>query len=117
MRLSSLFCFENPALKIISQYEEEEEGHRLPCPGYRCIIRVVRCPVMAVRTDLADRPVPEATEKNAEQAAERLHSTAGYFVPKPLTETDCLMNVGLYPPYLMQLWLCLQIANFLMYWT
>jgi len=56
---------------------------------------------------LQNCPAPEATEKSAEQAAGRLNSTAGFFFPKALAETDHLMNVGLYLPYRMQLWMCL----------
>lgn len=68
-----------------------------------CIARVVKHPEVTVRTD---HPLPEATERTAQQAAGGLSSTAGYFVPTSLTKTDHLMNVEHYTPYLMHLWMC-----------
>lgn len=103
VRLTSLFSFENPALKTRCHNSVRGRGRRsqiavssvvpVSSGGPRSLQWLLEQPSQ-------DRPIPEATEENASQAA-------GYFAPKPLIETGHLINVELCPPYLTQLWMCL----------
>lgn len=106
VRLTSLFSFEKPDLKTQSHNSVWGRGRR----SQIAMSRVWMVPISSEWSSTLwwlleqisqNHPVPEATEKNASQAAGSFNNTAGYFVPKP---SGHLMNVGLHPPYLMPLW-------------
>lgn len=115
VRLTSSFSFEK--LESFESLDLKTQSHNSVWGRGRrsqiAMSRVWMVPISSERSSTLwwlleqisqNHPVPEATEKNAAQAAGSFNSTAGYFVPKP---SGHLMNVGLHPPYLMQLWMCL----------